>query len=78
MHYQIYELTTPMQPGESRVMQFTMKTRVRGFENSLTNRAVLPNGTFIHSQIVPQIGYQAGNELTTRTSASGSDSRKKI
>ena len=52
-----------MQPGESRVMQFTMQTRVRGFENTLTNRAVLPNGTFIHSQIVPQIGYQPGNEL---------------
>jgi ABC-2 type transport system permease protein len=24
---------------------------------------VLPNGTFIHSRIVPQIGYQTGNEL---------------
>ena len=61
--YQVYALTPPMQPGESRVMQFTMKTVVRGFENSLTNRAVLPNGTFIHSRIVPQIGYQTGNEL---------------
>ena len=66
LRYQIYALTTPMQPGESRVMQFTMQTRVRGFENSLTNRAVLPNGTFIHSQIVPQIGYQTGNELTDK------------
>ena len=65
-------LTTPLQPGESRVMQFTMKTQMRGFENSLTNRAVLQNGTFIHSRIVPQIGYQDGNELTTRTSASAS------
>ncbi len=63
LHYQIYALTTPMQPGESRLLQFTMQTRVRGFENTLTNRAVLPNGTFIHSQIVPQIGYQPGNEL---------------
>ena len=61
--YQIYALTTPMQPGESRVMNFTLQTQARGFENSLTNRAVLPNGTFIHSRIVPQIGYQAGNEL---------------
>jgi ABC-2 type transport system permease protein len=39
LHYQVYALTTPMQPGESRVMQFTIKTRVRGFENSFTNRA---------------------------------------
>ena len=43
-----------------------MQTQVRGFENTLTNRAVLPNGTFIHSQIVPQIGYQTGNELTDK------------
>ena len=38
------------------MLQFTMQTRVRGFENTLTNRAVLPNGTFIHSHIVPRSG----------------------
>jgi ABC-2 type transport system permease protein len=67
LHYQVYALTTPMQPGEARMMQFTMKTQLRGFENALTNRAVLPNGTFIHSRIVPQIGYQTGNELDDKT-----------
>ena len=38
-----------------------MQTRVRGFENTLTNRAVLPNGTFIHSH--PCGGGGEGNEL---------------
>ena len=75
--YQVYTLTTPMQPGETRVMQFTMKTVIHGFENSLTNHAVLPNGTFIHSRIVPQIGYQPATNWTTRTNANASGSRKK-
>ena len=45
--FQIYSLDPPMQPGESRVMHFTVKARNRGFENSLTNRAIVQNGTFI-------------------------------
>jgi len=37
-------------------------------KNSLTNHAVLPNGTFIHSRVVPQIGYQCWQtNWTTRT-----------
>jgi len=63
LNYQIYELATPMQPGESRLMRFTVKTHTRGFENSVTNRQIMQEGTFFDSGVVPQIGYQQVAEL---------------
>ncbi|MGA8230625.1 MAG: M1 family aminopeptidase, partial [Candidatus Acidiferrales bacterium] len=66
LHYQIYELAAPMQPGESRVMHFTVKTHTRGFENSVTNRQIMQEGTFFNSGVVPTIGYQPTNELDDR------------
>ena len=64
--FQTYSLDPPMQPGESRVMHFKVKARNRGFENSVTNREIVQNGTFINSTVAPQIGYQSSNELTDR------------
>jgi ABC-2 type transport system permease protein len=66
LQYRIYELATPMAPDESRPMHFTVKTHTRGFENSLTNTSIMPNGTFINNGIAPQIGYQEQSELTDR------------
>jgi ABC-type transport system involved in multi-copper enzyme maturation permease subunit len=62
--YRIYKLTTPLAPGETRTMQFDVESHPRGFENSLTMTGVVENGSFLNSGIVPQIGYQATNELT--------------
>jgi ABC-2 type transport system permease protein len=64
--FQTYSLDPPMQPGESRVMRFHVKARNRGFENSVTNRDIVQNGTFFNSTVAPQIGYQPANELTDR------------
>jgi len=64
--YQSYSLDPPMQPGEIRVMHFSVKARNRGFENSVTNREIVQNGTFFNSTVAPQIGYQPNNELTDR------------
>ena len=66
LQYQIYELATPMQPGESRTMSFSVVTHTRGFENSVTNLSIVQNGTFFNNTIAPQIGYQPGGELTDR------------
>ena len=70
--FQTYALDPPMQPGESRVMHFTVKARNRGFENSVTNREIVQNGTFFNSTVAPMIGYQPTNEMTDRTSAKSS------
>jgi len=64
--FQTFSLDPPMQPGESRVMRFHVKARNRGFENSVTNRDIVQNGTFFNSTVAPQIGYQPANELSDR------------
>jgi hypothetical protein len=64
--FQTYSLDPPMQPGETRVMHFNVKARNRGFENSVTNREIVQNGTFFNSTVSPQIGYQSSGELTDR------------
>ena len=45
-------------------MKFDVESHPKGFENQLTMTGVVQNGTFLNSSIVPQIGYQDGNELT--------------
>ncbi|HTW81253.1 MAG TPA: M1 family aminopeptidase [Terracidiphilus sp.] len=62
--FQIYKLKTPLAPGEERTMNFDVESHPKGFENQLTMTGIAENGTFINSFIVPQIGYQDGNELT--------------
>ncbi|WP_058185950.1 ABC transporter permease/M1 family aminopeptidase, partial [Terracidiphilus gabretensis] len=62
--YQIYKLTTPLAPGETRTMKFDVESHPKGFEDSLTMTGVVENGSFLNSGSVPQIGYQDGNELT--------------
>lgn len=64
--YRMYTFTTPLQPGESRTMSFTVKTNTRGFENSISIPEIMPNGTFFNSTVAPQIGYQTSGELTDR------------
>ena len=66
LHYQIYDLNPPIQPGERRHMQITVAKKTRGFENSVTGLEVVQNGTFFSDRVVAQIGYQAGRELENR------------
>jgi hypothetical protein len=64
LHYQIYHFDSPLQPGEKRIIHFTVKSKTRGFENELTNRSVVQNGTFFNSAIAPLIGYDPQRILT--------------
>ena len=60
----IYELGTPLLPGESLVARVGIDYRNRGFENGPGNRTIVANGTFVNSaQMLPSIGYNAGAEL---------------
>ncbi len=61
--YRIYRFTEPLQPGESRTMLFTVKSKNRGFENELSNVEIMPNGTFFNSTVAPVIGYNPEREL---------------
>jgi len=64
LYYRIYHFTTPLQPGESRTMTFSVKSHNRGFENSLSTTELVQNGTFFNSSVGPVIGYDPERELT--------------
>jgi len=64
LYYRIYHFTTPLQPGESRTLKFTVRSHNLGFENSVSNIELVQNGTFFNSTVGPVIGYEPGSELT--------------
>ena len=58
LHYRIYRLSVPLQPGESRVLGFTTTLEQRGFANGTPMTTVVPNGSFINNtDITPSIGF---------------------
>jgi len=66
LSWRTYRLSPPLAPGEERHMRFTLQYSPRGFENSVRITRLVQNGTFFSSDIAPQIGYQAGAELSNR------------
>ncbi|MCR9291385.1 MAG: hypothetical protein NXI32_01620 [bacterium] len=67
LHYRIYDLQQPMQPGEEREMEFTVSYESKGFEQAPSVMQIMPNGTFFNNGIAPQIGYQPNGELSVRS-----------
>jgi ABC-type transport system involved in multi-copper enzyme maturation permease subunit len=63
LSYRIYHFTAPLQPGESRTATFSVKSKNRGFENSVSNVEITQNGTFFNNSVAPTIGYDASREL---------------
>ena len=63
LYYRIYNFDSPLQPGESRTMHFTLKSHNRGFENEVSDVQLVQDGTFFNNSIGPQIGYTTGREL---------------
>jgi ABC-type transport system involved in multi-copper enzyme maturation permease subunit len=64
LFYRIYNFMPPLQPGESRTAVYTVKSKNRGFENSVSNAEITQNGTFFNNSVAPGIGYDTGRELT--------------
>jgi len=68
----VYQLQTPLKPGDSLQMNLTVHRVQKGFTNDGGNTSYVENGTFINNlDIFPMLGYQNGNEL------SDNDDRKK-
>ena len=61
--YRIYQFIPPLQPGERRTVRFTVSSRTRGFENSVSDLQLLQNGTFFNNSVAPVIGYRPDLEL---------------
>src|SRR5208282_1620765 len=62
--YRMYRFSPRLQPNETRVIHFTVKSRTRGFENELSNAELVQNGTFFNNTVAPVIGYSSFRELT--------------
>jgi hypothetical protein len=64
--YRIYTLNQPMQPGEERPLKLTTSYEPKGFANTVGVRQIMQDGTFFNNSILPQIGYQEGDEIDDR------------
>ncbi|QZO99880.1 hypothetical protein K6T44_00905 [Riemerella anatipestifer] len=60
-YFDIYRLKTPLQPGESIKVNFTVQNKPNTW---LKDRSpILENGTFINNSIFPSFGYNANAEI---------------
>jgi ABC-type transport system involved in multi-copper enzyme maturation permease subunit len=61
--YRIFKLETPWNPGETSTLQFDLAYERDGFAHSVET-AVVHNGSFVNSSILPSFGYDPSFELT--------------
>lgn len=62
--YSIYRLHTPLEPGDTVVLDFDVAMGTQGFVNHDVNVSVVGNGThFTKRDVFPVIGYDAHREI---------------
>jgi ABC-type transport system involved in multi-copper enzyme maturation permease subunit len=72
LYYRIYQLGTPLAPGDSLHVSFDVRFRPRGFTNDGIEESVVANGSYFEgNDWLPVIGYEREREV-----ASGSDRKK--
>lgn len=59
----VYRLEPPMQPGERRPLEFTMRFESSTFAHD-RDTEIVNNGTFFHNGRLPVLGYQPDAELS--------------
>jgi ABC-2 type transport system permease protein len=70
-HY-IFDLQTPMLPGEKRELEFETLIAQQGFVSSRPDVKLVRNGTFINNnQFTPNIGFYADRMITDRNTRRG-------
>jgi hypothetical protein len=70
--YQVYEITPPLDPGDSLRMDFSLDFIQKGFKGKGANTDLVYNGTFFRNNYFPTIGYDRARELT------GGDDRRRF
>ncbi len=61
--YSIYQLETPLAPGDKLSLTFHVEYLSRGFRDGNERPELAYNGTFFDSEYFPYIGYNNGHEL---------------
>jgi hypothetical protein len=59
----IYRLATPLQPGDSLRLSFTVRYAPRGFADGELDALVVQNGTMFGEKWLPALGYQPDREI---------------
>jgi ABC-type transport system involved in multi-copper enzyme maturation permease subunit len=73
-----FALEESIMPGDSIAIKINTKYITEGFENGRGNTNIINNGTFLNNfQILPQIGYNAGYELSDKTTRKKYDLKPK-
>ncbi|HEY0193640.1 MAG TPA: M1 family aminopeptidase [Kofleriaceae bacterium] len=66
-HYRIYQLATPIQPGEHRQLRFATTLAELGFPNGKPLTRIVDNGTFLdNTELAPVLGVQREGLLRDR------------
>jgi len=61
--YRLYELTGPLAPGDSALIEINSTVQYKGFRNDFYAPNLLDNGIFF-TNAIPAFGYSEDNELT--------------
>ena len=64
LRHRIYDLATPIAPGDSTRMTFDVEFAPRGFGNDRPPTGVVSNGSYFDRRWLPVFGYQPGREIT--------------
>ncbi len=78
LDYLIYQLKTPLQPGETIEVEIQTEYITEGFENGTGNTGVINNGSFLNNlEILPSLGYATGGELSDKNTRKKYDLKPK-
>lgn len=63
--YKIYALPKTMMPGDTTLMELSIKKGYKGFPNEGSGSDIVYNGTFLNNNFFPSFGYNSQGELTS-------------
>ncbi|MBL7976600.1 MAG: ABC transporter permease, partial [Candidatus Kapabacteria bacterium] len=59
----IYKFKTPLMPGDTMIVDFSVGYYKRGFPNSNFNTSIIDNGSFLYTTVAPSYGYNSEAEM---------------
>ncbi len=63
--YKLYALPKAMMPGDTTLMELSIKKGYKGFPNEGSGSDIVYNGTFLNNNFFPSFGYSLQGELTS-------------
>ena len=64
--YTILKLNEGLNPGDTLTMDFAVRYKEKGFSNWGKRHEIVPNGTFLHAELLPYFGYDERFILTKK------------